>query len=552
MTIIGFSGVIFAQLADNDDGNDRHESGIIIADAGSVVYEVPYFITSGTVDEITPLCDSASVIVRFESDRSGSLTLDIPRSLLDSNDDATDVDFFVLLDGEAINFEETGHVHSREIALSFEPGSYDLEIVSGWGIIPFNVESSACNPVHDPPYSYIMSPLTQFESGVPYHETLCKPGLQLTQKYEGSPACVMPDTVFELIKRDWTSNVIAAVPSGDISSNMTDATSSYMDKIIPTIGDFKNELSEPYDIDDVISKFGEPHEDIGSGIHIFVYVLNDSTEVWIGYADYIRYVKHVDSNGNVLEDIFVKKTEPAKTAENNFGITELKIFLEKYPDAEIISDHIQYEIQKKHYMYTDLHTGDSVNLVLTKHIATENTNSILSCHLDQYSNKTYGIMGSGKIIEYLQDHDCLSENNIGNLEPITIRESFLELGFGEEEITVFITDVANRSAVSMNLFTASQEWTTIPISNLVEAHNELPETSSDDSRGPGTFVSDTVKAGTYIKQNGEKEFWYTIHRSEDQIITIELQNHEFDRITFVSENGEKWIEQINKMVVSRK
>ena len=201
-------------------------------------------------------------------------------------------------------------------------------------------------------------------------------------------------------------------------------------------------------------------------------------------------------------------------------------------------------------MYVDSHTGDSVNLVLAKHVETENMNSILSCHLDQYHNKTYGMMGSEKIIEYLQDHDCLSESNIGNLEPIIIRESFLELGFGEEEITVFITDVTNHSTASMDLFAASQEWDVIPISNLVGAHNRLPETSSDDRRGPGTMVSETIKAGTYIKQNDEKEFWYTIHRSEDQIITIELQNHEFDRITFVSENSKKWIEKINDIVLS--
>ena len=240
------------------------------------------------------------------------------------------------------------------------------------------------------------------------------------------------------------------------------------------------------------------------------------------------------------------------SSDDDFDMPEVKLFLEKHPQAEVMVDHTEYEIHKKHYMYKDSQTGDSANLVLTKHVTTENMNSILSCHLDQNHNKTYGIMGSEKIIEYLQDHDCLSENNIGNLEPLTIRESFLELGFGDDAITVFITDIANHSAVSMNLFAASQEWDVVPINNLVGAHNRLPQTNSDDRRGPGTMVSDTVKAGTYIKQNSEKEFWYTIHRNEDQIITIELQNHEFDRITFVSENSEKWIKKINEITDSRK
>ena len=257
-----------------------------------------------------------------------------------------------------------------------------------------------------------------------------------------------------------------------------------------------------------------------------------------------------DSSKPSTISVIDEKNPIPNSSEDDFDIPEVELFLEKYPQAEIIVNQTDYEIHKKHYTYTDSHTGNSVNLVLTKHVETENMNSILSCHLDQYSNKTYGMMGSEKIIKYLQDHDCLSESNIGNLEPITIRESFLELGFEDEEITVFITDMANHSAISMNLFAASQEWDVIPINNLVGAHDRLPETSSDDRRGPGTMVSDTVKAGTYIKQNDEKEFWYTIHRSEDQIITIELQNHEYTRITFVSENSEKWIEKINDMASS--
>ena len=108
------------------------------------------------------------------------------------------------------------------------------------------------------------------------------------------------------------------------------------------------------------------------------------------------------------------------------------------------------------------------------------------------------------------------------------------------------------STVRFDFSTASQVWTTIPIQSLIGAHDRLPETSSDDRRGPGTMVSDTVKAGTYIKQNDEKEFWYTIGGSEDQIITIELQDHEYNRIVFVSDKNHEWIEQINEMADSRK
>lgn len=154
----------------------------------------------------------------------------------------------------------------------------------------------------------IESPLKQFKNKTPYHEIKCKTGLQLTQKYDGNPACVRPDTVFELIKRGWVSDIIKAVQSRDLSSEIKDAKSSYMNKIVPTIEDFKNALHETSDIDTIFFKFGPPRSDIGSGIHIYVYDLNDSTQIWIGYADKILYVSHVDLDGNILEKLPVLET----------------------------------------------------------------------------------------------------------------------------------------------------------------------------------------------------------------------------------------------------
>ena len=154
-----------------------------------------------------------------------------------------------------------------------------------------------------------LSPLKQFKSGTPFSEIKCNVSLQLTQRHDGTPACVKDGTVFELIKRGWTSDIIRLVQSRDIFLDPIDATSSHMDKITPTIDDFKNVLSEPYDIDVLFSKFGKPHDDVGSGIHIYVYELNDFTEIWFGYVDDILYVKHVDANGNVLEDLFVKNED---------------------------------------------------------------------------------------------------------------------------------------------------------------------------------------------------------------------------------------------------
>ena len=125
----------------------------------------------------------------------------------------------------------------------------------------------------------------------------------------------------------------------------------------------------------------------------------------------------------------------------------------------------------------------------------------------------------------------------------TMRQSILELHFEEDMMTVFITDQTQFGK-------ASRELTTVPIGSLIGAHDRLPETSMNDRIIAGTIGTEIEKAGTYITQNGDREFWYTIRGSEDQIITIELQDHEFDRITFVSESSKKWIEQVNKIVPS--
>jgi hypothetical protein len=70
-----------------------------------------------------------------------------------------------------------------------------------------------------------------------------------------------------------------------------------------TYYDFKASLDPEMDYKAIVREFGEPHEDIGSGIHIYVYELNDSTQIIIGYSDQILYARHVDKDLNVLHTL---------------------------------------------------------------------------------------------------------------------------------------------------------------------------------------------------------------------------------------------------------
>jgi hypothetical protein len=70
-----------------------------------------------------------------------------------------------------------------------------------------------------------------------------------------------------------------------------------------TYEDFRDFLTKDTNYQAIVAKFGEPDRDAGSGIHIYVYDLKDSTEIWIGYVDKILYARHMDKNRNVLHTI---------------------------------------------------------------------------------------------------------------------------------------------------------------------------------------------------------------------------------------------------------
>ena len=150
----------------------------------------------------------------------------------------------------------------------------------------------------------LVSPKKQASQGIDPPAVKCNEGLFLVLKFsDNSPACVKQSTVDILYERGWGGMPPPCCKPTDASLDPNDATSSHMDKIIPTLDDFRNTLAESQDFDTILLKFGEPLYDIGSGIHIYVYELDDSTQIWIGYVDKILYVKHVDSNGNILEQL---------------------------------------------------------------------------------------------------------------------------------------------------------------------------------------------------------------------------------------------------------
>ena len=96
---------------------------------------IGYTITGGKLLSIMPDVEANSLIVSIDATSDGSLTLTIPRSVLDATMNGEDDDFFVLIDGEEVDFEETTSATNRVLTIAFPAGAEEIEII-GTFVVP--------------------------------------------------------------------------------------------------------------------------------------------------------------------------------------------------------------------------------------------------------------------------------------------------------------------------------------------------------------------------------------------------------------------------------
>ncbi len=97
---------------------------------------IGYEITGGKILSIIPDVDANSLIISIDATDDGSLTLTIPRSVLDAllgNGD--DDDFFVLVDDEEVDFDEITSSTDRILTITFQAGAEQIEII-GTFVVP--------------------------------------------------------------------------------------------------------------------------------------------------------------------------------------------------------------------------------------------------------------------------------------------------------------------------------------------------------------------------------------------------------------------------------
>ena len=100
------------------------------------VYCIPYSINGGTVLSGTLSVASKTLTVNIQANDDGQITLNIPRSVLDSKNGNNDQSFVVLVDGEEKDTAtETTTSDTRTVTIPFTVGVGQIEII-GTQIVP--------------------------------------------------------------------------------------------------------------------------------------------------------------------------------------------------------------------------------------------------------------------------------------------------------------------------------------------------------------------------------------------------------------------------------
>jgi predicted secreted protein with PEFG-CTERM motif len=92
---------------------------------------IPYSISGATVTSARLSTDTTSLIIGLDANNDGgTISLDLPRAVIDSDDQ-----FFVLVNGEETDFDETADSTIRALSITFPAGTEEIEII-GTFVVP--------------------------------------------------------------------------------------------------------------------------------------------------------------------------------------------------------------------------------------------------------------------------------------------------------------------------------------------------------------------------------------------------------------------------------
>ncbi len=124
--------MIGSKIQSSDSNTMSSKSSIKVSNTDIMV---GYEITSGKVVSIVPDVDANSLIVEISSNNAGTITMELPRSLIDAKMSQNDDEFFVLVDGEEVDYKESATDTHRKLTVEFSEGTEEIEII-GTFVIP--------------------------------------------------------------------------------------------------------------------------------------------------------------------------------------------------------------------------------------------------------------------------------------------------------------------------------------------------------------------------------------------------------------------------------
>lgn len=107
-----------------------------VADGRGGTFDLEYAVKGGTVESMVVDYESLAISVSMESERGGSLLVDLPRRFINATDADGDVEFIVLADMQNLAYvEEAAGSDVRRIAVAFPPGTDEILII-GTAVVP--------------------------------------------------------------------------------------------------------------------------------------------------------------------------------------------------------------------------------------------------------------------------------------------------------------------------------------------------------------------------------------------------------------------------------
>ncbi len=101
-------------------------------------FVLSYTITGGSVLSVTPDDGANSLIIGISTTSDGELTITLPRELIDALDaDGQEDSFFVLIDGEEVDFDESKTSKDRTLTIAFPDGAEEIEIIGSFVVPEF-------------------------------------------------------------------------------------------------------------------------------------------------------------------------------------------------------------------------------------------------------------------------------------------------------------------------------------------------------------------------------------------------------------------------------